>query len=42
VEDLEILEDDLEDPEEELIANHTIRNARTHKNRLGGIKEFEE
>ncbi|HSM24399.1 MAG TPA: hypothetical protein VK856_06000 [Anaerolineaceae bacterium] len=42
VEDLEILEDDLEDPEEEQLANRIIRNARTHKDRLGGLKEFEE
>jgi hypothetical protein len=42
VEDLEILEDDLVNTEEGRIANRTIRNARTHKNRLGGIKEFEE
>ena len=42
VDDLDILEDGLEDPEEEIIATRTIRNARTHKNRLGGLKEFEE
>jgi hypothetical protein len=42
VEDLELLDDNLEDPEEEQIANRTIRNARTHKNMLGGLKEYEE
>lgn len=42
VNDLDTLDDGLEDPEEERIATRTIRNARTHKNRLGGLKEFEE
>ena len=40
--DLEILDEDLDDPEEEQIANRTIRNARTHKNRLSGLKEYED
>lgn len=41
-EDPESLEDDLEFPEEEIIANRKIRNAKTHKNRLYGLKEYEE
>ena len=40
--DIETMEDDFEDPQEERIANRTIRNAKTHKNRLGGLKEYEE
>lgn len=36
------IEDELVIPEEELLANRTIRNARTHKNRLNGLKEYEE
>jgi len=41
-EDPELLEDGLETPEEEIIANRKVRNAKTHKNRLSGLKEFEE
>ncbi|MDO9084694.1 MAG: hypothetical protein Q7U53_00695 [Anaerolineaceae bacterium] len=41
-EDPEFMENDLEIPEEEIIANRKIRNAKTHKNRLNGLKEFEE
>ena len=39
--DIETMEDDFEGPEEERIANRTIRNAKTHKNRLDGLKEYE-
>jgi hypothetical protein len=42
IEDPELLEDGLETPEEEIIANRKIRNAKTHKHRLSGLKEFEE
>jgi hypothetical protein len=42
IEDPELLEDDLEIPEEEIIANRKIRNARTHKHRLHGLREYEE
>ena len=41
-EDPELLENDLETPKEEIIANRKIRNAKTHKNRLSGLKEFDE
>lgn len=41
-EDSESMEADLEIPEEEIIANRKIRNARTHKNRLVGLLVFEE
>jgi len=34
--------DDLDIPEEELVANRFNRNARTHKNRLSGLPEFKE
>lgn len=40
--DPDAIEDDLDIPEEELIANRTIRNARTHKNRLSGLRDYEE
>jgi hypothetical protein len=36
------IKDDLDIPVEELIANRTIRNARTHKNRLSGLRDYEE
>ena len=36
------IEDDLDIPEEELEANRIIRNARTHKNRLSGLRNFED
>ena len=39
---LNSFEDDLEIPDQELIANRIIRNARTHKNRLFGLKDYEE
>ena len=42
VDDFGMVDEGLEDPEEERIATRTIRNARTHKNRLGGLKEFED
>jgi hypothetical protein len=41
-EDPESMEADLELPEEEIIANHKIRNARSHKNRLHGLRNFED
>lgn len=40
--DPDAVEDDLDIPEEELIANRTIRNAKTHKNHLYGLKKYEE
>lgn len=40
--DPDAIEDDLDIPEEEVIANRTIRNARTHKNRLSGLRDYEE
>lgn len=39
--DSDPIEDDLDIPEEELAANRIIRNARTHKNRLHGLKSYE-
>lgn len=42
IDDSDLLENDLEIPEEELIANRKIRNARTHKNRLHGLRKYEE
>ena len=41
-EDPELMEDDLELPEKEINANRKIRNAKTHKNRLLGLKDYEE
>ncbi len=41
-ENSESLEDDLEIPEEEIIANRKLRNARTHKNRLDGLRMYED
>jgi hypothetical protein len=41
-EDPESMEADLELPEEEIIANRMIRNARSHKNRLHGLRNFED
>jgi 23S rRNA maturation mini-RNase III len=41
-EDPESMEDDLELPEEEIIANRKIRNARSHKNRLHGLRIHED
>jgi 23S rRNA maturation mini-RNase III len=41
-EDPESMEADLELPEEEIIANRMIRNARSHKNRLHGQRNFED
>jgi len=35
-------EDDLDISEEELVANRIIRNARTHKNRLHGLRDYED
>lgn len=35
-------EDDLDIPEKELAANRIIRNARTHKNRLLGLRDYED
>ncbi|MBW6473766.1 MAG: hypothetical protein K0B14_11610 [Anaerolineaceae bacterium] len=35
-------EDDLDIPEEELEANRIIRNARTHENRLHGLRNYED
>jgi septal ring factor EnvC (AmiA/AmiB activator) len=40
--DPDSVEDDLDITEEELVANRTIRNARTHKNRLHGLKSYED
>ncbi len=39
--DPDAIEDDLDIPEEELTANRLIRNARTHKNRLQGLRNYE-
>ena len=39
--DPDAIEDDLDIPEEELAAQRIIRNARTHKNRLHGLREYE-
>jgi hypothetical protein len=41
-EDPESMEADLDLTEEEIIANHKIRNARSHKNRLHGLRNFED
>lgn len=40
-EDVEDVEEDLETPEEEQIAERVRRNARTHKKRLMGLRNHE-